>query len=99
MKGIVRKDVANKRFRQVMSLQQGISLAGNQTRMQTDTDVTIETISDDGIFYVGRSYAEAPEVDPSIYVAASAEPLEIGRSYPVRIVDCSAYDLTGVTNT
>ena len=97
MKGRVRKDVAEKRYNQLMALQQGISESKNQERMQTVTDVTIETISDDGIFYVGRSYAEAPEVDPSIYVAAASEPLEIGQTYPIRIVDCSAYDLTGVT--
>lgn len=97
MKGKVRKDTAEKRFRQVMALQQEISLAKNQARMQTVVDVTIESISDDGIFYVGRSYGEAPEVDPSIYVAATGEPLEIGQTYPIRFVDCSAYDITGVT--
>ncbi|MEI8198627.1 MAG: 30S ribosomal protein S12 methylthiotransferase RimO [Eubacteriales bacterium] len=99
MKGRVRKDISAKRYRQVMALQQGISESKNQGRMQAVTDVTIETISDDGIFYVGRSYGEAPEVDPSIYVAATSEPLEIGRTYPIRIVDCSAYDLTGVTES
>ena len=99
MKGRIRKDISAKRYRQVMALQQGISESKNQGRMQAVTDVTIETISDDGIFYVGRSYGEAPEVDPSIYVAAASEPLEIGRTYPIRIVDCSAYDLTGVTES
>lgn len=99
MKSRVRKDVAAKRYSQVMAVQQGISEAKNLERLQTITDVTIETISDDGIFYVGRSYGEAPEVDPSIYVAAANEPLEIGRTYPIRIVDCSAYDLTGVTES
>jgi len=99
MKGRVRKDTAQKRYRQVMALQQGISESKNQDRMQSITDVTIETISDDGIFYVGRSYGEAPEVDPSIYVAAASELLEIGQSYSIRFVDCSAYDLTGVTES
>src|ERR1035437_1740438 len=97
MKDRVRKDVAQKRYNQVMALQQEISLAKNQERMRTISEVTIETISDDGIFYVGRSYGEAPDVDPSIYVAATNEPLEIGRTYAVSFVDCSAYDLTGVT--
>ena len=99
LKSRIRKDVSAKRYRQVMALQQGISESKNQERLQALTDVTIETVSDDGIFYVGRSYGEAPEVDPSIYIAASSEPLEIGRTYPIRIVDCSAYDLTGVTES
>lgn len=97
MKVRVRKDVAEKRYNKIMAKQQEISLAKNQERMQTITDVTIESISDDGIFYVGRSYGEAPEVDPSIFVAAANEPLEIGQTYSVRLVDSSAYDLTGVT--
>jgi len=97
MKGKVRKDIAEKRYRRVMELQQKISLAHNQKRLGTINDVTIESVSDDGIFYMGRSYGEAPEVDPSIYVAATSRHLDIGKSYPIRFVDCSAYDLTGVT--
>ena len=48
---------------------------------------------------MGRSYAEAPEVDPQIFVAAADEPLTIGQPYRVKLVDCSAYELTGVIDT
>lgn len=33
-------------------------------------DVLVEGISEDGIFYYGRSYAEAPDVDGRIYFTA-----------------------------
>jgi len=97
MMGKVRKDTAQKRFDILMSRQKEISMKRNEARLQQIVDVTIESISEDGIFYIGRSFGEAPEVDPSIYVAATNDPLEIGQSYAVRIVDFSEYDLTGVT--
>jgi len=97
MMGKVRKDTAQKRFDILMCRQKEISMKRNEARLQQIVDVTIESISEDGIFYIGRSFGEAPEVDPSIYVAATNDPLEIGQSYVVRIVDFSAYDLTGVT--
>ncbi len=97
MMGKVRKDTAQKRFDILMSRQKEISMKRNEARLQQIVDVTIESISEDGIFYIGRSFGEAPEVDPSIYVAATNDPLEIGQSYVVRIVDFSEYDLTGVT--
>ena len=99
MKGKVRRDVAEKRCRRVMEMQQKISLELNRARLEKILNVSIESISDDGIFYVGRSYGEAPEVDPAIFVAAAEAPLEIGHTYPVRVVDCTAYDLTGVAQS
>ena len=60
--------------------------------------VLIDSVADDGIFYVGRSYAEAPEDDPVIYVANSSDfDLVIGESYDVKLVEVSDYDITGVT--
>lgn len=93
----VRKDVSARRYDRVMSLQQEISLENNQKRIGQIVSVTIDSIADGGIFYMGRSYAEAPEVDPSIFVASTIRPLEIGDVVDVKIMDCSPYDLTGVT--
>ena len=99
MTGRVRKDTAERRYAKVMEFQQELSLELNRTRVGSIVDVTIESVSDDGIFYMGRSYAEAPEVDPQIFVAAADEPLTIGQTYRVKLVDCSAYELTGVIDT
>ena len=59
--------------------------------------MTIDSIAEDGIFYMGRSYSEAPEVDPVIYVASTTRPLEIGDVVRVKIMECTPYELTGVT--
>ena len=93
----VRKDVSSRRYEKVMELQQKISLSYNEARVGTTVKVTIDSASQDGIFYLGRSYGEAPEVDPLIYVASTNRPLECGDTVSVKILDCTPYDLTGVT--
>ncbi|MDD2456918.1 MAG: 30S ribosomal protein S12 methylthiotransferase RimO [Eubacteriales bacterium] len=97
MKPKVKKSVAQARMKEIMALQQGISLQANQKRLGQVLDVTLESISEDGVFYKGRSFAEAPEVDPVIWVAASEADLKLGQTLPVRIVDAGEYELTGVT--
>ena len=93
----VRKDVAQRRYEKVMALQQEISLSYNQARVGEIVDVTIDSPSEDGIFYMGRSYREAPEVDPVIFVASTTRPLEAGDQVKVKIMECTPYELTGVT--
>ena len=62
------------------------------------TRVNVCSVSDDGIFYIGRSYGESPEVDPVIYIASQQEELRIGDFVNVKIVDCSDdFDMTAVT--
>ena len=93
----VRKDVSQRRYERVMELQQQISLSYNEARVGKIVKVTIDSASQDGIFYLGRSYGEAPEVDPLIYVASTNRPLESGDRVSVKILECTPYDLTGVT--
>jgi len=97
MKPRVRSDVAQRRYDKVMTLQQDISLNANQELLGKIVNVTIDSVSDDGIFYLGRTYRDAPEIDSTVYVAATREPLSVGDEVLVKIVDCSPYDLTGVT--
>ena len=97
MKPKVKKAIAQARMKEVMALQQEISRKANLSRMGQVIDVTLESVSEDGVFYKGRSYAEAPDVDPVIWVAASKEDLQLGQTIPVRIVDAGEYELTGVT--
>lgn len=93
----VDEEVKSERQKIVYDVQKAISYENNQKRMDSIVKVCIDSISEDGIFYMGRSYAEAPDVDPMIYVIAQDEQLQLGKSYDVRIVECSEYDITGVT--
>ncbi len=94
----VDEETKQRRYKEVYELQQAISNERNQSRLGEETIVTIDSVADDGIFYVGRSYGEAPEVDPVIFVASSKEEeLIVGNRYKIKIVDSSDYELTGVT--
>ncbi|HPZ53383.1 MAG TPA: 30S ribosomal protein S12 methylthiotransferase RimO, partial [Clostridia bacterium] len=57
-------------------------------------DAIVEGVADDGIFYYGRTYAEAPEIDGYVYFT-SPEPLEFGEVVKVKILVADNYDLTG----
>lgn len=97
MKPKVRKSVAQARMVEIMQAQQAISLKSNQKRVGQTLTVTLESLGDDGVFYKGRSYAEAPEVDPVIWVAASDETIAVGQTVQVQVVEAGEYELTGVT--
>jgi len=97
MKPRVGKRTAQRRYREVMELQKRISrelgrAAVGQTRL-----VRVESVAEDGVFYLGRSEGEAPEIDPPIHIAGRSGPLAFGDLVPVKIVDATDYELTGVT--
>ena len=92
------EETKQRRYDEIYELQKQISGDQSKKRLGTVTKVNICSVSDDGIFYVGRSYGESPEVDPVIYIASQEEELKIGEFYDVKIVDCSDdYDMTAVT--
>lgn len=92
------EDVKAQRVKRVYETQFPIAQASSKARIGTTVKVTIDSVADDGIFYIGRSYGEAPDEDPVIYVAASEHELDIGGRYDVKILECSdSFDLTGVT--
>ncbi len=93
----VRSDVAVRREARIMTLQQEITRTVNEARIGTIVPVLLEQVDEDGIFYRGRSYAEAPEVDPVILVAATDASVRTGEIYPVRILAANEYELTGET--
>lgn len=92
--GRVTEKEKNRRKDILMTIQQKISYEKNMERLNKEYDVLIEDVSDDGIFYVGRSYGEAPEIDINIYVT-SMEPLQKGDIMKVRILNVEEYDLIG----
>jgi ribosomal protein S12 methylthiotransferase len=78
------------RQEELMTLQQPISLAKNQTLVGRTLPVLIEGYGD-GVS-IGRSYRDAPEIDG--YVIVPGE-LPLGELVPIRIDGAMNYDLTG----
>jgi ribosomal protein S12 methylthiotransferase len=74
----------------LMALQQGISLARNQTFIGQTLDVLVEG-QGDGLS-IGRSFRDAPEIDGLVLIDGDAPPGEI---VPVRVTSALEYDLRG----
>lgn len=80
-----------------MIMQQEITRESHEKRIGTIVPVLLEQVDEDGIFYRGRSYGEAPDVDPVILVAAADESVHVGSIYPVRLLTASDFEMTGET--
>lgn len=92
----VDEETKKERVKKVYDTQYPISMESSLKRVGSVVPVTIDGVSDDGIFYLGRSYGEAPDDDPVIFVASSGEDLKIGGRYNVKIVEArDTFDMTG----
>lgn len=83
---------AQRRFDEVMALQQSISAEKNRAEVGRVVDVLIEQDEGNGN-WIGRSPRFAPEVDGLVYVNGKAA---VGDLVRVRITDSEVYDLHGV---
>jgi ribosomal protein S12 methylthiotransferase len=81
-----------KRYQRAMALQQRVSREVQGAFIGQTIRVLIEEQTDGG--WVGRSHADAPEIDGSVQVTG---PAQIGEFARVRITGASEYDLTGET--
>ncbi len=91
-KGQVPRKIKQERFDAVMALQQEISSAVNARLLGKQIAVLIEEKQNGA--YIGRSQADAPEVDGLVYVN-SRRLLKEGEFAKVRITDTLEYDLVG----
>lgn len=78
----------------LLSIQSEIAVNRLKKRLGHVYQVITEGVADDGIFYYGRSYGEAPDIDPLIYFT-SPEPLEAGSLVSVKMLDSQQMDLIG----
>ncbi len=94
MDGQIDEDIKEERLDRLMTAQQQISLERNQSRIGEETLVLVENVRSDGTG-TGRSPAEAPEGDGSVFVTGVTEN-DIGTFVRVRITEARTYDLLGV---
>jgi ribosomal protein S12 methylthiotransferase len=85
-------DIKEVRWHRFMAHQQEISATRLQMRVGTNMTVLIDTVDEKGA--VGRSSADAPEIDGCVYVASS-KPLKPGQLVSVTITSADEYDLHG----
>jgi len=88
--GAVPDEVKQERWDRFMAHQQEISTARLAKRVGRDIDVLIDEVDEDGA--VGRSSADAPEIDGCVYVDSDTT-LKPGDIVRVRVTDSDEYDL------
>ena len=94
MKGHLPEKLKIQRRDMLMALQMENVEKYNGSRLGQTYDTMVDGVAEDGIFYMGRTYAEAPDIDSVIYFT-SGEPLENGTIVPVKILCMDGYDLVG----
>jgi ribosomal protein S12 methylthiotransferase len=90
--GHLPEEVKNARRDHLMQLQQQIAFEFGETLIGYELDVLIDDQIDDDT-WIGRSFADAPEIDGNVYVRGEA--LEVGSLVPVAIEARQDYDLIG----
>jgi ribosomal protein S12 methylthiotransferase len=92
LKGQVSSKVKHQRLDQLMLVQQEIAFEKNQAKVGKALTVLIDAKSNENNgYFLGRSQAEAPEVDGVILV--KSDDLKIGEFVGVKIIDYYDYDL------
>ena len=91
-KGQISRPLKQERFDIIMSEQQKIAVELNKRFLGQSISVLIEEKQDGD--YIGRSQADAPEVDGVVYVQTK-QALKAGEFVRVKITDSLEYDLVG----
>ena len=90
----VPEEIKEERFHRFMQLQQEISSARLQQKIGKTLAVIVDEIDEEGI--IGRSMADAPEIDGVVYVDNLSEmAVKVGDVISVKIHQADEYDLWG----
>src|SRR5262245_14198355 len=88
------EEVKAERRDRLMEVQQEVAFEWNDAQIGRRLDVIIDSaVPDEENAWIGRSYADAPDVDGVVYV--TGEGLSTGSIVPCEIVARSEYDLVG----
>ena len=90
----VDEDVKHSRRDTIMEIQQMVSLNNLKNRVGNTYECIVENITEDGEYYVTRSYMDVPSEDGVIYVKYNPEYM-INEFVNVKITDSDEYDLYG----
>jgi ribosomal protein S12 methylthiotransferase len=86
------EEVKEERRARLMAEQQDIAFAWNDAQLGRRLDVLIDSaVPDETSAWIGRSYADAPDVDGVVYV--SGKQLRTGMIVPCEVAGTSGYDL------
>jgi len=91
----VPEPVKQERCRRLQEVQQRIAYAWSEAQVGADCDVILDSpVAESKNAFVGRSWADAPEIDGAVYVTGTG--LQVGQILPCRIIMARQYDLIGI---
>ena len=90
LSGHVPDDVKEDRWHRFMQTQQKISASLLEAKIGREIDVLIDSVDDERA--IGRSYADAPEIDGTVILDDETE-VKLGDIVRVQVTDATAYDL------
>lgn len=93
-KNQIDENVKEIRRNKIMEIQQEVSINNLKNKIGNIYECIIENITEDGNYYIGRSYMDVPSEDGVIYIKFNSEYM-INEFVNVKIVDSSEYDLFG----
>jgi ribosomal protein S12 methylthiotransferase len=93
LKDDVSEKEKQRRAAEVMELQQGISLALNESKIGKTFKVLFDRV--EGDYFVGRTEFDSPEVDNEVLVEKASNFVRIGDFATIEITDADDFDLYG----
>ena len=87
-------EVKEERYARLMELQQDISYSVQQAKVGKEIEVIVDDYGEVPNELVGRSKADAPEIDGNVFVKGDGS-IKIGDIIKVKITAAEAYDLWG----
>jgi ribosomal protein S12 methylthiotransferase len=91
------EEVKEERRGRLMEVQQKVSFDWNEAQVGQRRDVIIDQpVEDEDNVWIGRSYADAPDVDGLVFVTGNNRKLSPGSIVACEIVATQEYDLCGV---
>lgn len=95
MEAQVPEPIKQDRCRRLQEVQQKIAYAWSESQIGQNCDVILDSpVPDSESAFVGRSWADAPEIDGAVYVTGNG--IQLGEIVACRIIMARQYDLIGV---
>jgi ribosomal protein S12 methylthiotransferase len=93
----VHASTKKRRLKLAYSVQEEISLLENQKWISKTLPVLLEKYNPEGHYALGRTYREAPEIDPEVFISGNPFHLKkkIGTIQNMKITEASAYEIRG----
>ena len=89
------KKIKNKRSNEIMKIQQKISKEILKNKIGNVYETILEDITDDGKYFIGRSYMDVKDEDGVIYVEYN-DKYGINEFVNCKIINSTEYDLIGI---